>query len=382
MSKLSLYDLVGDLVLYRNLDPVDARLPQFADAWAEIGLADATRPRKHEASYAQTTAWYLRRARGLNRRGDELAELVYLGDTAMADGNAFRSLRSVTGWPGWAFIGAEKDEELSVTEKEGVYVANRWSALAEFASLLLAQGAALDARTAVVVDIDKTALGARGRNDRSIDRARVAAIEATVAEAIGAAFDRDAFRAAYGTINVAKYHPFTADNQDYLAYICLMISAGFTTTEDLLSEVDAGRVASFRDFIEQVEAGRDRLPSDALEGAARRHLRSGGCRRSDPVQSVPAPRVSRDGEPYGVPARRRAARPAAGGRGVPDARGGGVRPLARWPRLPAAGRIRQARRGDHAHPGAGGGRFPPAAPHADPHRRPVDWRAVAGVNKA
>ncbi len=264
MSKLSLYDLVGDLVLYRNLDPVDARLPQFADAWAEIGLADATRPRKHEASYAQTTAWYLRRARALDRRGDELAELVYLGDTAMADGNAFKSLRAVTGWPGWAFIGAEKDEELSVTEKDDVYVANRWSALAEFASLLLAQGAALDARTAVVVDIDKTALGARGRNDRSIDRARIAAIEATVAEAIGTAFDRELFRAAYGTINVPKYHPFTADNQDYLAYICLMISAGFTPTAGLLADLDAGRLASFRGFIEQVEAEANRLPSDAL----------------------------------------------------------------------------------------------------------------------
>ena len=223
-----------------------------------------TRPRKHEASYARTTAWYLRRARALDRRAAELAELVYLGDTAMADGNAFKSLRAVTGWPGWAFIGAEKDEEMAVTEKEGVYVANRWSALAEFASLLLAQGAALDARTAVVVDIDKTALGARGRNDRSIDRARTTAIEITVAEAIGESFDRDAFRAAYGTINVAKYHPFTADNQDYLAYICLMISAGFATTEELLADVDAGRVTSFRDFIERVEAGRGRLPSDAL----------------------------------------------------------------------------------------------------------------------
>ena len=63
---------------------------------------------------------------------------------------------------------------------------------------------------------------------------------------------------------MAKYHPFTADNQDYLAYICLMISAGFATTEALLAEVDAGQVASFRDFIEQVEAGCDRLPSDAL----------------------------------------------------------------------------------------------------------------------
>ena len=341
MSKLTLYDLVGDLVLYRNLDPVDARLPQFADAWAEIGLADATRPRKHEASYARTTAWYLRRARALDRRAPELAELVYLGDTAMADGNAFKSLRAVTGWPGWAFIGAEKDEEMTVTEKEGVYVANRWSALAEFASLLLAQGAALDARTAVVVDIDKTALGARGRNDRSIDRARTTAIEITVAEAIGESFDRDAFRAAYGTINVAKYHPFTADNQDYLAYICLMISAGFATTEELLADVDAGRLASFRDFIEQVEAGCDRLPSDALRKAARRHLRPGGRGRPDPVQGVPPPRVPRDRQPHGAPARRRAAGPAAGGRGVSDARGGGVRQLAGGPRLPAAGCIRQ-----------------------------------------
>ena len=264
MSKLSLYDLVGDLVLYRNLDPVDARLPQFADAWAEIGLPDATRPRKHEASYAQTTAWYLRRARALNRRGDELAELVYLGDTAMADGNAFKSLRSVTGWRGWAFIGAEKDEELSVTEKEGVYVANRWSALAKFAAELVAQGAALDARTAVVVDIDKTALGARGRNDRSIDRARLTAIEATVAEAIGAAFDRDVFRAAYSTLTVPRYHPFTADNQDYVAYICLMISASAVPLGSLLADLDAGRLTSFRDFIDRVEAERERLSSNAL----------------------------------------------------------------------------------------------------------------------
>ncbi len=264
MSRLSLYDLVGDLVLYRNLDPVDSRLPQFADAWAEIGLADATRPRKHEPAYAQTTAWFLQRARDLDRPGTRIAELVYLGDTAMADGNAFRNLRAAGSWRGWAFIGAEKDEELSVSEADGVYLANRWSALAQFASLLQEAGAALDERTAVVVDIDKTALGARGRNDKSIDRARVVAIEATVAEAIGAIFDQTSFRQAYAAINVPKYHPFTADNQDYVAYICLMVSAGFTTLDDLLADLAAGRLTSFGDFIERVQAGRDRLSSDAL----------------------------------------------------------------------------------------------------------------------
>lgn len=263
-GKSSLYDLIGDLVIFRNLDPVDPRLPRFAEAWRAIGLADATRPRKHEPAYAQTLAWYLRRARDLDRPDVELAELVYLGDTVLSDGNAFRNVRAAGGWRGWAFIGAERDEELAVTIKEGIYLSNRWAALAEFASWLLSEGAALDPRTAVIVDVDKTALGARGRNDSAIDRARVIAIEATAAEALGAGFDRNTFRRAYAAINVPKYHPFTADNQDYVAYICLMISAGFTTTDELLAAVEQGRVASFHEFIAQVEAGRERLPNATL----------------------------------------------------------------------------------------------------------------------
>lgn len=264
LAKLSLYEIVRDLVLYRNLDPVDARLPRFADAWAEIGLPDAARPRKHEASYAQTTAWFLRRARSLDKPEAQLAELVYLGDTAMADGNAFRNLRAEGGWRGWAFIGAEKDEETQIIEKDRVFLANHWGALAKFASMLLDQGARLDTSTAVVIDIDKTALGARGRNDKSIDRARVVAIEATIADAIGKAFDRDAFRRAYNAINVPRYHPFTADNQDYVAYVCLMVSAGFVTIENLLSDVDAGRIDRFGAFIQQVEASCERLPTAEL----------------------------------------------------------------------------------------------------------------------
>ena len=202
--------------------------------------------------------------------------------------------------------------------------------------------------------------------------ARTTAIEITVAEAIGESFDRDAFRAAYGTINVAKYHPFTADNQDYLAYICLMISAGFITTETLLAEVDAGRVASFRDFIEQVEAGCDRLPSDALRGL-----------HADIYGLV----VAGDPTPFKA-FRRREYRETVSRMGhLPDdaplaqrlveevcltARGGGVRPLAGGPRLPAAGGVGQTGRGDHALPGAGSGGIPAAASYSDTHRRAVN----------
>jgi hypothetical protein len=264
-AKVSLYDLLGELVIYRDLDPVDQRLPRFADAWHEMGLSGPARPRKLEPAYAQALAWFIKRARALDAPQVELTELVFIGDNALSDGNAFRSLRTAGSWRGWAFIGAERDEELKISLQEGVYSANRWLALAQFISWLLAQGAALDVRTAVVVDIDKTALGARGRNDGAIDRARVVALEATVANVLGEAFNQGDFRRAYAALNVAKYHRFTADNQDNLAYVCLMLGAGVSTLEDLQSDVASGRLTSFREFMDRVE--RDRyvlLTSPAL----------------------------------------------------------------------------------------------------------------------
>jgi len=263
-QKASLYDLVGDLVVYRNIDPVDPRLPRFSDAWQAMGLASPERPRKQEPAYAQALTWLIRRARALHAQDVEIEELLFLGDTAMSDAGAFRSLRAAGGWRGWAFIGSERDEELAVNVKDGVYYANRWAALAEFVFWAISQGAILDTRTAVVVDIDKTALAARGRNNGPIDQARVAAIEATVAEALAADFDRAAFRKAYVTLGDPKYHPFTADNQDNLAYICLMLSAGVSTLDALLAELAAGQITSFREFMDWVDAIRDDLPSPAL----------------------------------------------------------------------------------------------------------------------
>ncbi|HEX9117055.1 MAG TPA: hypothetical protein VGA61_13385 [Anaerolineae bacterium] len=259
-AKLALSDLVGDFVIFRDLNPLDRRLPRFEDAWSEMGLAGPARPRKHEPAYAQAVAWLLDRAQALARPGVSLAEIFYMGDTALSDGNAFRNLRTAGGWRGWAFIGAERNEDLSITEQNGVHVANRWSGLADFARWLLEEGASLNAQTAVIVDIDKTALGARGRNDAAIDRARTAAMEALLAEILGAAYDPVVFKQAYNELNPAKYHYFTADNQDYLAYICLMVTGGVYRLDELLAGLAAGRPATFVDFLAAVEARRLSLP--------------------------------------------------------------------------------------------------------------------------
>ena len=264
-SQLSLYDFIGDLAVFRNLSPVDPQIPGYEQAWAEMGMPGPERPRKQDPDFARVLAWFLRRARALGGSRVELTELVYLGDTALADANAFRNVRAAGGWRGWGFIGAEKGESLAVDIRDGVYTANRWAALAEFAGWMREQGARLDASTAVILDIDKTALGARGRNDGAIDRARVAAIEATVAEALGLKFDQEAFRRAYAAINVPKYHPFTTDNQDYVAYICLMVSARILLPSmNCWREVDAGTLKSFHEFIAQVDAQRDDLAGDGL----------------------------------------------------------------------------------------------------------------------
>ncbi len=251
-NKPTLYDLFGDLVVYRNLDALDARLPRFADAYVDMGLPSPIPPRKLDVAYAQALAWLLERSRQLAGR-PPLTELVYIGDTMLNDGGAFTNLRNQMDVPGWCFIGAEKDEVLIIAEKNGIYQANRWAALAEFLSWVQSQGATLDARTAAIVDIDKTLLAARGRNDGTLDRARIVAVEATVAGALGGQFDRDGFRRVYAVLNAARYHPFTGDNQDIVAYICLMLSGGLSTLTQLQDDIGSGRLSGFRDFMAQMD---------------------------------------------------------------------------------------------------------------------------------
>jgi len=126
-----------------------------------------------------------------------------------------------------------------------LYVANRWSALRDFISFVESQGLALDEETAVVIDVDKTAIAARGRNDKVIDEARVEGVRRTVADLLGPRFDEHAFRGAYEDLNRPAYHAFTADNQDYLAYICLMLGASLCELDTLVQQVGNGTMQRF-----------------------------------------------------------------------------------------------------------------------------------------
>jgi hypothetical protein len=261
----TLAEIFGDFVVYRNLIPADPRLPAVGALRGPLGLTPGTLPRKAEPLYGTVLAEMLRQARRLEGPRSTIHRLVYVGDTRMNDGTAFRNLCTAGHWPGWAFIGADELATAARTQVEPpLYLANRWSALPLFLHFLEQEGFALDEGTAVVIDVDTTAIGARGRNDQVIDQARVEGVKRTVADLLGKRFDESAFRTAYDELNGPAYHAFTADNQDYLAYICLLLGAGLWGLEALIEEIHSGSLPGFHDFIARVQDRRQELAPTGL----------------------------------------------------------------------------------------------------------------------
>jgi hypothetical protein len=267
-GRYSVSELLGDWIVYRNLVPVDPSLPSLADLGPSAGLAPGVVPRKIEPVHSQVMVALLKHARAIDAPGAVLQRLLYLGDTRSSDGMCFQNLCQAGSWPGLAFIGAEKDEPEKVEIQEGdagLYLSNRWSALHDFDKYCTDHGFPVDEQTVIIVDIDKTALGARGRNDQVINRVRVEAVRLTVGEMLGERFHAAEFEHAYDTLNQGAYHGLTADNQDYLAYICLVLGSGLYELDSIISDVQAGKLDSFQIFIDDVESRAKDLPADLQE---------------------------------------------------------------------------------------------------------------------
>jgi len=264
-GRTSLNEFLGERVVYRNLEPADPRLPGLKELRDTVDMAPGKIPRKSEADYARVIVRLLERGqelRGINRA---IERLLFVGDTRLLDGTAFFNICLAGEWPGLAFIGSENAKPASIEvlpndAGQRLYLANRWAALVDFTGYATSHGFPAGESTAVILDIDKTALGARGRNGHVIDRARVQAVQDTVAGLLGAVFDLNAFRTAYDLLNQPEFHPFTADNQDYLAYICLILGSGLYRLEAVVADIREKRLISFEGFLVQVDARVRELP--------------------------------------------------------------------------------------------------------------------------
>jgi hypothetical protein len=260
----SVSEFIQDRIVYRNLVPVDPSLPSLADYRAHAGEPLQSQPRKHEPAYARYIAWLLQRGRQQDAPGASLRRVLFIGDTRLGDATAFDNICQAGGWTGMIFIGSGNQSPplTSVEPTPGgqeFFMANRWSALPDFERYVKEKGFPIDESTVVLVDLDKTAIGARGRNERVIDQARVKAVRVTVEGLLGEGFNEAAFLAAYRHLDRPDFHPFTLDNQDYLAYICLILGSGFTSLGGLLEEIRLNETHTFTDWIERVEDSKTRL---------------------------------------------------------------------------------------------------------------------------
>lgn len=269
-GKSTLSEFLDDLVVYRNLAPADSRVPDLDQLRPAFDLVGKGIPRKSEPTYAAVVAKMLRAAHRANGGDGQISSLLMLGDTEHNDGTAFRNLCTSLGCPGAAFICDETGGPPNLQPVAGkhnwmIYLANRWRLLDEFDRTLASAGLTADSQTAVVIDIDKTAIGARGRNHRPIDAARRAAVGATMDAVLGDEVDHDRVFSAYDALNVPAYHSFTTDNQDYLAYLAMLAGCGWSSVADLTHYIGSGVVQTFGDLLEKVTNASESLPTKVRE---------------------------------------------------------------------------------------------------------------------
>jgi hypothetical protein len=253
---------MGDRVVYRNLEPMDEQISGLRESWREVGLDHYYVPRKTTPEYAAALNLFVKSAQ--RTRGQLPVErALFIGDTLMNDGTAARNLSAYQ--PVMGFIGADRlDEPISVEIKDDLMIANRWSALGDYVDWVRRSGFACDDRTVLLIDLDKTSLGARGRNDKVIDTARVQAVQRTMRSALGEQFDEGAFRAVYDRLNQPAYHYFTGDNQDYLAYVSLMVTGGVWAANDLWDALESGQLRDVEAYVAACDERRMVMSDDLL----------------------------------------------------------------------------------------------------------------------
>jgi hypothetical protein len=242
-NRASIADLTADRVLYRDLRPCDPQLPTIDALRAEVGLLDGYLPRKRDRDYARVVLPMMQAAQQL-RGGAPLTHCLVIGDTEN-DRLLATYLDAIGQIRSYGFIGVDRPAEAEQFQQEGVIsFGNRWALLDRWAEQLAASGVQW-ATTALLIDIDKTLLGPRGRTDSAIDDARAAGAVAVASEVLGARFDQATFRGVYDRLCHKSYHHFTLDNQDYVVYTALLIASGTLSLADLDENLTVGRITSF-----------------------------------------------------------------------------------------------------------------------------------------
>jgi len=268
-GRASAHEFIGDRIVYRNLIPMDVRIPPMKEVIKELGMMPIDFPRKSSLDYAKIVSYQINYAHFLASPKNKLKKLVYVGDTFLGDGTAYSNICSVNTFDGICIIISENtDPPKGVFNKINgrlVFSGNRWKYLVNNEQILNDRNYIIDDQTVLILDLDKTILGARGRNNKMIDKARLDAAHLIARDILGPDYDQVSFQNAYDAFDKDEYHKFTTDNVDYLVYLSLFISGGFYGLDFLKGRILSTALGNFKQFICEVDRESGRLPKPLLD---------------------------------------------------------------------------------------------------------------------
>ena len=108
-----------------------------------------------------------------------------------------------------------------------------------------------DKKTFIIADIDKTLIGARGRNDLSIDKARFDAIR-EVSKKYIKDFNEELFFSIYKFLNRKEFHIFTEDNQDIVTLLAIAFNLNLYSFKKFIYEFENGIWKDKISFFEKI----------------------------------------------------------------------------------------------------------------------------------
>lgn len=246
---MTIAELTGDLVIYRDLQPCDVTLPGLAELRESLCLPEGLLPRKRDVAYARVILEILRHARAAHGL-PPLQMLLVIGDTENDRQMAAR-LRTVSGLPVMTFIGVDATAaEPSLTWDSDTATANRWALLETWLDHVIRRsttdgGEPPWLHAALLIDIDKTLLGPRGRCDEPINESRAEGALQVARDVLGPRLDVPKFQELYATLCRSEYHGLTSDNQDYVVYITLLLACDVLSLDTLRQGMADGTLGTF-----------------------------------------------------------------------------------------------------------------------------------------
>ncbi len=243
-KRAKLSNIFGEYIVFRELNPVKKELPDFEKIKAALSLKKL--PRKKDKEYAEALSYIFSSIR-------KFEKVFYIGDTLMSDLSVIKNFARIPGFKVFGVI--TREGEMNGFElKENFLMNGRWANLREAITLCEEKIFRIDDKTVLIIDIDKTAIGGRGRNDKAIDKARIDAIRELASEIFGKV-EEERFSDAYRTANRREFFYITEDNQDIISILSFLLYDGTVS----VSEIEGGKFNTVIELLEKSHSKNEKL---------------------------------------------------------------------------------------------------------------------------